>query len=813
MSSGRGERALRANVRLLGDLLGRVLVEQEGPEFLELEERIRTLARRVRRGSRRPEDLAAAVRRLGVAEQGSVLRAFALFFQLANIAEQHHRLRRRREYEHEGRVPRESLEDAVGRLRAAGVSDGDLTAALAAAHVTPVVTAHPTEATRRTVLTAHRRIVVLLRELDDPALPPTRAAEVEDTLAEEITILWQTDEVSARRPRVVDEIRHGLWFFETSLWDAVPELARRLRRDLPGVAVPLRFGSWIGGDMDGNPNAGAKTIDEALERARLLARELYQREIRRLGEAWGMAADLVGPTPQLPTDAPEPYRAELVRIWGRLADDGYADGEALLVDLRSLDAALRAHRGNRIADGALADVIVRAEVFGLHLAALDVRIHATEVRDTSERLRAALVAVSRAQRRHGAAAFGRLIVSMTRTADDVLGAEELAAEAGAQLEGVPLLETIADLRGARDLVGELLERRPRPAQEVMVGYSDSGKDGGVFTAGWEIYRAQEELVALARERQVELTLFQGRGGAAGRGGGPGYSAILAQPPGAIAGRLKLTEQGETISFKYGLPGLAERNLEASVAATLLTAFPRQAGIVAPPRGARAVMEALSGSAHATYRGLVWDDQGFPAFFRAFTPVRELAALPLGSRPVVRPEAAGSDELSALRAIPWVFAWTQNRCLLPAWYGTGTALHEHGLDGRALRRLRRLYRDWPFFRALLENLEMTLAKSSLEIAEGYLQLVPAELDPARYWQLIAAEHERSVDAVLLVVEATKLLDRQPLVQRSIELRNPYVDPMNAIQVELIAAHRAGDRAALRPLLRSIAGIAAGLRNTG
>ena len=804
---------MRANVRVLGDLLGRVLVEQEGPKFLELEERIRALARRVRRGSRSPAELAAAVRGLDVAEQGSVLRAFALFFQLANIAEQHHRLRRRREYEHEGRVPRESLEDAVGLLRTAGIGDERLKAALATAHVTPVVTAHPTEAARRTVLTAHRRIAVLLRELDDPALPPTRAAEIEDTLAEEITILWQTDEVSVRRPRVVDEIRHGLWFFETSLWDAVPELARRLRRDVPGAVVPLRFGSWIGGDMDGNPNAGAKTIDEALERARLLARELYQREIRRLGEAWGMAADLIGPTPELPADSPEPYRAELVRIWGRLADDGYADGAALLADLRLLDVALRAHRGDRIADGALADVIVRAEVFGLHLAALDVRVHAGEVRVASERFRAALVAVARAQRRHGTTAFGRLIVSMTRTADDVLCAEELAAEAGVELDGVPLLETIADLRGARELVGELLDRRPRAAQEVMVGYSDSSKDGGAFTAGWEIYRAQEELVSLARERHVELTLFQGRGGAAGRGGGPGYSAILAQPPGAIAGRLKLTEQGETISFKYGLPGLAERNLEAAVAATLLTAFPRQAGVIEPPRGARAAMDALSASAHETYRGLVWDDPGFPAFFRAFTPVRELAALPLGSRPVVRPEAAGSDKLSALRAIPWVFAWTQTRCLLPAWYGTGTALHEHGLSGGSLRRLRRLYRDWPFFRALLENLEMTLAKSSLEIAEGYLQLVPPEIDPGRYWSLIAAEHERSVDAVLVVVEATKLLDRQPLVQRSIELRNPYVDPMNAIQVELIAAHRAGDEAALRPLLRSIAGIAAGLRNTG
>jgi phosphoenolpyruvate carboxylase len=577
MNTG-GDRALRANVRLLGDLLGRVLVEQEGTEFLELEERIKALARKVRRGSQRPDELAAAIGELDVAEQGSILRALAVFFQLANIAEQTMR-----------------------------VGDSELAAALAVAHVTPVVTAHPNEATRRTVLTAHRRVAALLRELDDPALPPTRAAELEDTLAEEITVLWQTDEVSARRPRVVDEIRHALLFFETSLWDAVPELARGLRRELPGAALPLRFGSWVGGDMDGNPHAGAEAIDRALERARLLARELYQREIGELGEAWGMAVALGGPAPGLAAEAPEPYRGELVRIWGRLADDDYADGAALLVDLRAPDASLRARRGARIADGALADVIVRAEVFGLHLAALDVRVHASEVRDASERFRAALVAVARARQRHGAAALGRLIVSMTRTADDVLRAEELAAEAGVEIDGVPLLETISDLRNARELVAELLDRRPRPAQEVLVGYSDSGKDGGVFTAGWEIYRAQEQLVALGRERGVELTLFQGRGGAAGRGGSPGYSAILAQPPGAIAGRLKLTEQGETVSFKYGLPGLAERNLEASVAATLLTAFPRQAGLAEPPRRARDTMEWLSTAAFGAYRGLVWDD--------------------------------------------------------------------------------------------------------------------------------------------------------------------------------------------------------------
>jgi phosphoenolpyruvate carboxylase len=464
------ERALRSNVRLLGDLLGRVLVEQEGPAFLELVEQVRALARKVRCGSRRPEELAAAIGGLGVVEQGSVLRAFGLFFQLANIAEQHHRLRRRREYEHEGLVPRESIADAVARLRASGVGDPELAAALARArHASshgpsdrgdPPDGAHRAPSGDRSPARAGRSGVAADTRPRSRTRWPRRSPSCgRQTRSACGDLVWWTrsgtDYGSSRR----------------ALWDAVPELARGLRRELPGVDVPLRFGSWIGGDMDGNPNAGAETIEEALERARLLALERYRADIRKLGEAWGMSAALLGPAPGLPDEAPEPYRAELVRVWGRLADDDYADGSELLVDLRQLDSSLRARRGERIAAGALADVIVRAEVFGLHLAALDVRVHASEVRGGSERLRAALVAVARAQRRHGRAAVGRLIVSMTETADDVLLAEGLAAELGAEVEGVPLLETIVDLRGASDLVGELLDRRPRAAQEVMVGYT------------------------------------------------------------------------------------------------------------------------------------------------------------------------------------------------------------------------------------------------------------------------------------------------------------------------------------------------------
>jgi phosphoenolpyruvate carboxylase len=396
---------------------------------------------------------------------------------------------------------------------------------------------------------------------------------------------------------------------------------------------------------------------------------------------------------------------------------------------------------------------------------------------------------------------------MTHAAEDVLLAEGLAAGAGLEVAVVPLLETIDDLRGAPTLVESLLDRSPRARLEVMVGYSDSGKDGGVVTAQWEIYRAQEALAWLAAERGVELTIFHGRGGSAGRGGGPTYAAIVAQPPHAMAGRLKLTEQGETIAFKYGLPGLARRNLEAALAATLLTAFPNRV-LPEAPGGAREAIEAVSQAAYGHFRATVWDDPAFPAFFSSFTPVDELALLEIGSRPARRPEAAGLTELAALRAIPWVFSWTQTRCILPAWLGAGT-----GLGARPVDELRTLFAGWPFFRALVESLEMSLAKTSMGIAERYLELVPDDARATRVFARVREEHDRVRAAVLEIVEARELLDRHPVLQQSVRLRNPYVDPMNAIQVELLKRHRAGDPDALRPLLRSIAGIAAALRNTG
>jgi phosphoenolpyruvate carboxylase len=810
--------ALRANVRLLGEILGRVLTEQEGEGVYRLEERVRLLARLGRRGDAgASRALAETIAGLDVETQAVVLRAFAVYFHLANIAEQHHRVRRRREHEREGGTPRESLAEALELLERDGVTREELADAARRVSVELVVTAHPTEALPRTILEKHRRIAQLLDELDDARLTPAERTEREVALAEEVTILWQTDEVRSERPRVVDEIRQALWFLEDSLWDAAADLLAAWRDHLPGS--PLRFGTWIGGDLDGNPNAGAETVREAVERGSALVRELLRRDVRTLASSWGMSSTLVAsddvvaavdlPAERNPT---EPYRRRLTAIWERLGVDGYRSADELREELDLVEASLRAHGGLRIADGGLAALRRRLDLFGLTGPALDLRVHARQLRDDRDATIAVLQEAAAVQRRRGPGAIDTLIVSMTRSADDVLLAESLASQAELDVTVVPLLETIDDLRGAQSVAADVLDRSQRDTLEVMVGYSDSGKDGGVVTAQWEIFRAQERLAWLAGERGVELTVFHGRGGSAGRGGGPTYAAILAQPPHAVDGRLKVTEQGETIAFKYGLPGLARRNLEAAVAATLLTAVPER--IDEAPDGARATIEAVSDAAGALYRSVVWDDPELPRFLRTFTPLDELTMLEIGSRPASRPESdglerpSGAGELEALRAIPWVFAWTQTRCIVPAWLGAGT-----GLAAVPVSELRALFRDWPFFRALVENLEMSLAKSSMGIAERYLELVGDDALAGRVFGVLRDEHDRARDAVLEIVEARELLDRHPVLQQSIRLRNPYVDPMNAIQVELLKRWRAGDESALRPVLRSIAGIAAALRNTG
>ena len=523
------------------------------------------------------------------------------------------------------------------------------------------------------MLAAHLRLSRLLAQLDDPSLTPARRRRLEASLAEEVTLLWQTDEVRSRRPRVVDEIRHGLWFFEQSLLRVSELLLADYRRLLPDAPAPFRFGTWIGGDLDGNPSgrrrrrsprrstrparslsprtrrgSRARAGDRDLESARRHVARARRLDRPRRAGASRVRSRARGSQRRRAVQAQAQLRLEAPAQRARRRRAGLRDAAALASDLDVLDRSLRAGRADRVADGRLAALRRRVELFGFHLAKLDVRLHAEDLRAPSERARETIAAVARARVRHGPEAVDTLIVSGTSSADDVLRALDLAEEQGIELSLVPLFETIESLRSAAAIVERLLDD-PRFGRlvsargerlEVMVGYSDSGKDGGYLTAQWEIFRAQRALTRLASDRGVELTIFHGRGGSAGRGGGPTHAAILAQPPGHPPGRLKLTEQGETVSFKYGAPGLAYRNLEAALAATLVAAFPDVAGSE-PPEEALAALEALSAPAERAYRELVHDDPHFLPFFRQFTPIDELSLLEIGSRPARRP--SGSDD--------------------------------------------------------------------------------------------------------------------------------------------------------------------------
>jgi phosphoenolpyruvate carboxylase len=798
-----------------------------------------------------------------------IIRACSLQLQLNNIVEERERLRRRRRHDAEGSRQSESLAETADAL-------GDRRAdAVARLHLDLVLTAHPTEATRRSVLDFQWDVAELLDRLEDPRVGPARARLLRDELLEVLTVWWQTDEVRRARPRVEDEVRRNLYVFESVLFGAVPvtldELERRMEAPVPSDA--LVFSSWPGGDMDGHPEVGADTVVRTIELHRQTALRLLRGEVRRLARRFAQSerhlpmsdelrASLERDEAELPSAAVlrrphhewEPLRTKLAFMerrlinteGGRAAEPGYESAAALRADLR----VVADHLGSEhVARGSIHHLDRQVEVFGFHLAGLDLRQSGAVLdeavaallpgfADAPEPERQALLADALAARSPGlqrrpegvagelvaaldAAALAVeayrpevvrcLVVSMTERPSQLLGAAWLAQRAGRGLDlsVVPLFETLDDLARATETMAALyacgpyrdLLRAQGDRQIVMLGYSDSGKDGSFIASQWALREAQRALAAQADEARVELELFHGRGGSTSRGGGPMYRAILAQPTGTLRGRIRITEQGETITARYGHPELAERSLEQTLSAVLLaTAMPRPPA----PDDWHAEMERLAERSRVEYRDLVYGDSEFARFFAQMTPIDALAELNIGSRPSSR---RGSTTIEDLRAIPWVFAWTQNRLLLPSWYGAGTALAEGDLELQ-----RAMHADWPFFATLISTLEMALFKSDLGVARRYLRLVYPELRE-RFWPRIETEHERVVERVLAITGHSAVLEGSPELRARLAHRDPWVDPLSHLQVELLERTRADPDADRQPLLATVTGIAFGLRNTG
>ena len=919
---------LGQEIQFLGRLLGDVIHRASGESIYNRIEHIRQLAVALRRDVDAESmvalesELDQELGGLNIDQTLSVVRAFSHFSLLANIAEDRHQNRRRRAHRMAASSPQTgSLRHALDTLAARHISTDQIQSWLCVALVSPVLTAHPTEVQRKTVLDCERDIARLMTQLERTDLLPEERAEAEDSLKRSILQLWQTAMLRLSRLRVIDEIENGLSFYRYTFLSELPKIycdmecainvraaAERASGEIERVPTFFRMGSWIGGDRDGNPFVTAESLEVAMRRQSTVALEHYLFEVHHLGAELSMSSRLVKPTPALMALADhsgdasahrqdEPYRQALVGVYARLAAtmlslggsssirrpevalEAYASPQQFRADLDTVATSLATHASAALAAGRLAQLRYAVDIFGFHLASIDLRqnadVHEVVVAELlakaavcpnylalDEAARTSLllrelanprplridgeeyseVAIGELNVFHAAAdingrfgnnAVPNAIISKAQSVSDLLEVGLLLKETGSlttrnnaphlKISIVPLFETITDLQAAACIMRAAFALPQYMAwlasrdglQEIMLGYSDSNKDGGYLTANWELYCAQKKLVDLAAETNVRLRMFHGRGGTVGRGGGPTFEAILAQPDGCSAPGLRITEQGEVIAAKYSDAELGRRNFETLISAAMLSNFPATARRDQPQWWL--VMHQLSSSACATYRKLVYETPGFVDFFRSATPISEIAGLNIGSRPASR---KASQSIADLRAIPWVFSWSQCRLSIPGWYGFGSAAQQwldNAPGGRAtaLAGLREMYADWPFFRTVLANMDMVLAKTDLAIAMRYAELVPDRELAARIFSIIKCEWQQSVDVLREITGATTFLEDNPALARSIRNRFPYLDPLNHLQIDLLRRYRAGqtDERTKRAIHLTINGLAAGLRNSG
>jgi phosphoenolpyruvate carboxylase len=906
---------LQRDVKFLGDILDEVLLHEGGQALVNKVENIRSIAKSLR-DEHNPSvyaQLKEEMTNLQPPLRQNVIRSFSIYLQLVNIAEQTHRIRRRREYQHQSGelLQPGSLEDGVASLIENNISTDIVENALQTLSLELIITAHPTEATRRTVLQIHQRIANLLQQLDQPCTKREKE-DLEESLFNEITVLWQTDELRDHKLTVMNEVKNGLYYFDETLFDVLPQVHQDLEDLLVekygqnwDVPTFLRFGSWIGGDRDGNPNVTAAMTWKTLEQQRELALQKYKAALQVLMKRLSHSTKRIQVSEELLNSVEqetalfegqkkwrnedEIYRCKVTIMLEKLeqcgqSGAGYQSADELLRDIVMIEKSIKSHHPHGYALKMLRKLKRQVELFGFHLATLDIRNHSGEHESaiaeifktvnvtpdykalTEEEKMAVLTKVlqdrrplisifdtyspetqeiievfrmiRRAKEEFGDRAIEVYLISMTQSSSDLLEVLVLAKEVGlyrvypdgrvvSNLHVAPLLETIDDLTAGPKLMERLFQLElyrnhiaaRNNLQEIMLGYSDGSKDGGTLTANWKLYKAQQEIHDMAKQYDIRLKFFHGRGGSLGRGGGPLNRSLLSQPAETLGDGVKITEQGEVLSSRYLLSEIAYRSLEQATS-TLLTAIAHVSNEAEQDdlRSAEweQAMDEIAAYALEKYQSLVFKDPDFLTYFRQATPLLELGALNIGSRPMSR---KGSNRFEDLRAIPWVFAWTQSRQLMPAWFAAGTGLQSFVEKKEGLALLQQMYQKWPFFRSTIDNLQMALTKADLTTAKEYADMVKDEEIEQRIFGVITEEYNKTKDIILQITGQSSLLDHVPNIQESVRLRNPYVDPLNFLQVQLLSelrqkAEKNDDTSELlREVLLTINGVAAGLRNTG